>query len=130
MEKKKIKIGNRSVGQKEKTFIVAEVAQAHDGSLGMAHAYIDAVADTGVDAVKFQTHIASEESTLDEPFRLSFSVQDETRYDYWKRMEFTFKQWESLATHAKERGLIFLSSPFSIAAVDMLQQLGIVPEMG
>ena len=43
-------------------FIVAEVAQAHDGSLGMAHAYIDAIANAGADAVKFQTHIAAAEA--------------------------------------------------------------------
>ena len=51
---------------KGKTYIVAEVAQAHDGSLGMAHAYIDAIANTGADAVKFQTHIAAAESTVGE----------------------------------------------------------------
>lgn len=47
--------------------IVGEVAQSHDGSLGMAHAFIDAIADAGADAVKFQTHIAGEESTPSEP---------------------------------------------------------------
>jgi len=70
---------------KGKTMIVAEVAQAHDGSLGMAHAFIDAIANAGADAVKFQTHIASAESTLDEPWRVKFSKQDVTRYDYWQR---------------------------------------------
>ena len=64
-------------------FIIAEIAQAHDGSLGTAHAYIDAVAKTGADAIKFQTHIASAESTPDEPFRIKFSLQDENRFDYW-----------------------------------------------
>lgn len=48
--------------------IIGEVAQAHDGSLGMAHAFIDAIASAGADAVKFQTHIAAAESTLDEPW--------------------------------------------------------------
>jgi N,N'-diacetyllegionaminate synthase len=62
--------------------LIAEVAQAHDGSLGMAHAFIDAAASAGVDAVKFQTHIAAEESTLSEPWRVKFSRQDETRFDY------------------------------------------------
>ena len=37
--------------------IIAELAQAHEGSLGIAHSYIDALAETGVDAIKFQTHI-------------------------------------------------------------------------
>ena len=40
-------------------FIIAEVGQTHDGSLGVAHAFIDAIANAGADAVKFQTHIAS-----------------------------------------------------------------------
>ena len=48
--------------------IVAEVSQAHDGSLGMAHAFIDAAAAAGADAIKFQAHIASAESTPAEPW--------------------------------------------------------------
>jgi N-acetylneuraminate synthase len=105
--------------------IIAEIAQAHDGSLGTAHAYIDAVADCGADAVKFQTHIAAAESTPDEPWRIKFSPQDATRYDYWKRMEFTEAQWVGLKRHADERGLLFLSSPFSFEAVDLLDRVGV-----
>lgn len=112
------------IGSGAKPFIIAEIAQNHDGSLGTAHAYIDAVAQTGVEAIKFQTHIASEESTLDEPFRVKFSLQDATRYDYWQRMEFTFEQWRGLADHARDAGLIFLSSPFSEKAVDILSEIG------
>lgn len=104
--------------------IIAEVAQAHDGSLGLAHAFIDAAAGAGVDAVKFQTHIAAEESTLSEPWRVRFSRQDETRFDYWKRMEFTPQQWAGLKAHAEDKGLMFLSSAFSHAAVDLLRALG------
>jgi N,N'-diacetyllegionaminate synthase len=104
--------------------IIAEVAQAHDGSLGMAHAFIDAAAGAGVDAVKFQTHIAAEESTASEPWRVKFSAQDATRYDYWKRMEFTPDQWAELKLHAENRGLMFMSSAFSHAAVDLLRALG------
>jgi N,N'-diacetyllegionaminate synthase len=106
-------------------FIIAEVAQAHDGSLGTAHAFIDAIAKSGADAVKFQTHFADAESSPLEPFRVKFSRQDETRYDYWKRLEFTDEQWLGLARHAEQQGLVFLSSPFSLKAVDLLDRLGI-----
>lgn len=105
--------------------IVAEVGQAHDGSLGTAHAFVDAVADAGVDAVKFQTHLAGAESTVDEPWRVRFSRQDETRLDYWRRMEFSEEQWTGLYVHARERGLVFVSSPFSLEAVELLQRSGI-----
>ena len=104
--------------------VIGEVAQAHDGSLGTAHAFIDAVAAAGADAVKFQTHIAAAESTPGEPWRVRFSPQDVTRYEYWKRMEFTGDQWAGLARHAEERGLLFLSSPFSVEAVHLLDRLG------
>lgn len=109
----------------KRVFIIAEVAQAHEGSLGMAHAFIDAIARTGADAVKFQTHIADAESSPDEPWRVKFSLQDRTRYDYWKRMEFTEEQWMGLKQHAEEKGLLFLSSPFSIEAVELLRRVGV-----
>jgi len=105
--------------------IIGEVAQAHDGSLGMAHAFIDAIANAGADAVKFQTHIAAAESTPSEPWRVKFSPQDDTRYAYWKRMEFSEEQWAGLRKHASERNLLFLSSPFSIEAVDLLTRVGV-----
>ena len=68
---------------------IAEIGQAHDGSLGIAHSYIDAIAETGVDIIKWQTHIATAESSIYEPFRVNFSYEDKSRFDYWKRMEFT-----------------------------------------
>jgi N,N'-diacetyllegionaminate synthase len=105
--------------------VIGEVALTHDGSLGLAHAFVDAIADTGADAVKFQTHIAAAESTPSEPFRVKFSRQDKTRYDYWKRMEFTEEGWRGLAEHARERGILFLSSPFSTQAVDLLERIGV-----
>jgi len=120
-----VRVGDRRIGAGEPSLIVAEVAQAHDGSLGTAHAFIDAIADAGADAVKFQTHIAAAESTPAERFRVEFSTQDATRYDYWKRMEFGERQWAELAAHARERGLIFLSSPFSVEAVELLARVGV-----
>lgn len=108
-----------------KVFIIAEIAQAHDGSLGILHSYIDAVSTTGVDAIKFQTHIAEAESSIYEPFRVKFSYEDQTRFDYWKRMSFTMEQWFGIKAHCDEVGLEFMSSPFSNAAVDLLENVGV-----
>jgi N,N'-diacetyllegionaminate synthase len=125
MTKKNFKVGSRLVGDNCPALIIAEIGQAHEGSLGTAHAYIDAVADAGVDAVKFQTHISLAESTPAEKFRVNVFPQDGTRMDYWRRMEFTQEQWGGLAQHAKDRNLIFLSTPFSLEAIDLLEKIGV-----
>ena len=106
-------------------YIIAEIGQAHEGSLGILHSYIDAVASTGVNAIKFQLHIAEAESSSYEPFRVKFSYEDKTRYDYWKRMEFTLEQWKEIKTHCDEVGLDFICSPFSNLAVDWLEEIGV-----
>lgn len=106
--------------------IIAEIAQAHDGSLGILHSYIDALADAGVDAIKFQTHIAEAESSTYEQFRVNFSYVDKTRYDYWKRMEFSLDQWKEIKAHCDSKGIEFMSSPFSNLAVDWLEEVGIM----
>lgn len=105
--------------------IIAEIGQAHEGSLGMAHAYIDALANTGVDVIKFQTHFAEAESSIYEPFRIQMSGQDKSRQEYWRRMEFSLEQWISLKNHCEEKNLEFLSTPFSNAAVDLLEKIGV-----
>ena len=110
---------------KSETIIIAEVAQAHDGSLKSAHEYIDLVADTGASAVKFQTHIAHAESTIREPWRVKMATPDKTRFDYWQRMEFKESEWVELRDHCTNRGLSFMSSPFSIEALDLLDRLGV-----
>lgn len=106
-------------------FIIAEIAQAHDGSLGILHSYIDVLAKAGVDAIKFQTHIAEAESSEYEPFRVNFSYEDKTRYDYWERMGFSLAQWKEIKAHCDEVGVEFMSSPFSNAAVDLLEEVGV-----
>ncbi len=104
-------------------FIIAEIGQAHDGSLGILHSYIDAAAECGVNAVKFQTHIANAESSPEEPFRIPFSYEDRTRMDYWRRMELSKDQWVEVKKHCDEKNIEFMSSPFSMEAVELLESL-------
>ncbi|MBT9507333.1 N-acetylneuraminate synthase family protein [Rhodoferax sp.] len=108
-----------------RTFIVAEIAQAHDGSVGILHSLVDAAAAAGVDAVKFQVHIAEAESSTLEPFRVRFSTVDATRFDYWKRMELSAEQWADLKRRCEAAGVEFLATPFSNAAVDLLESIGV-----
>lgn len=110
---------------KSKPYYIAEIGQAHEGSLGILHSYIDALSKTGVQAIKFQMHIAEAESSVHEPFRVKFSYEDETRFDYWKRMEFTLAQWKEIKAHCDEVGLDFVCSPFSNLAVEWLEEVGV-----
>jgi N-acetylneuraminate synthase len=105
--------------------IIAEIGQAHDGSLGILHSYVEAIAKTGVNAIKFQLHIAEAESSIYEPFRIKFSFVDDTRLTYWKRMEFSLAQWKDIKKHCDDVGLEFLCSPFSNLAVDWMEDIGV-----
>ncbi|MFC1498514.1 N-acetylneuraminate synthase family protein [Verrucomicrobiota bacterium] len=122
---KAFKIAQKTVGEKESCFIIAEMGLSHDGNFDSAHAFIDAAAENGADAVKFQTHIADAESTPREEFRVKGSFKDATRYDYWKRTAFSEGQWQDLKNHADDKKIIFLSSPFSQDAVDLLLGIGV-----
>jgi len=102
--------------------LIAEAGSVHDGSFGNAKKLIDAAAKSGAGAIKFQTHIAEAETLPNAPNPSYFQAED--RSTYFKRTGFTFEQWRELAAHAKERGLVFLSSPFSLEAVDLLEKLG------
>ena len=109
--------------KENKTFIIAEIAQAHDGSFGILNSMIEAAASCGVDAVKFQVHISEAESSQYEKFRIKFSKIDNTRMDYWKRMEFSFDQWVYIKNKCENLGVEFLATPFSNAAVKLLEKL-------
>lgn len=104
------------------TSIVAEIGSIHDGSLGNALKAIDTVKNCGADFVKFQTHIADAESLPNAPNPSFFT--DEDRNAYFKRTSFCLDEWKIIANECKKKGISFLSSPFSIEAVDILEKVG------
>ena len=120
-----IKINNRVINNKSKTYIIAEIGLSHEGSIGVARSFITKASECGVDAVKFQMHIPEYESSYFEKFRKKFSHQDKTRFEYWKRTSFNFSQWRNLRDFCKKKKIDFLCSPFSNEAVDQLIQLKI-----
>lgn len=118
-------IKNIGIGKKFKTFLIAEVGLSHEGSMGLAFSMIDRAKRAGADAVKFQMHIAEEESTIKEKFRSNVFIQDKTRFDYWKRTSFTFNQWLKIKKYCNQKNIIFLCSPFSLKAVEYLKKLDV-----
>lgn len=107
----------------KKPMLVAEIGSVHDGSFGNAKKLIELAAKSGADAVKFQTHIADSESISTAPNPDYF--KSENRMDYFKRTSFTLGQWLELKNLAKKFKVDFISSPFSLEAVDLLEKVGI-----
>lgn len=102
--------------------LIAEIGSVHDGSFGNACKLIEAAAQCGATAVKFQTHIAEAETLPNAPMPAYF--KGEPRMDYFRRTAFTEPQYRDLAAVAAAAGVQFLSSPFSLEAVDLLERLG------
>ena len=103
--------------------LVAEIGSVHDGSVGNAKRLVSLAAACGADAVKFQTHIVEDEMVRNAPSPSYFT--DEERWEYLRRTGFSFEDWAQLREHARAEGMIFLSSPFSESAVNLLEKLGI-----
>lgn len=103
--------------------IIAEVGSVHDGSLGNAKKLVETAAMCGVDAVKFQTHIAEAETLPDAPMPPYF--KGEPRFEYFKRTGFSLDQWRELKQNCEANKVQFLSSPFSVEAVELLEQVGV-----
>lgn len=106
------------------TYIIAEIGNTHEGSLGLAKKFAETASNSGADAIKFQTHIFSAESTNRAPNPPYF--QDETRAQYFNRTAFSKKEWQSLKDYVEiNLKKEFISSPFSIEAVDLLESIGL-----
>jgi N-acetylneuraminate synthase len=104
--------------------LIVEIGNAHDGSLGIATSMVDMAAKAGAKTVKFQMHLAEFESSKYEPFRKNFSLQDQNRFEYWKRVSFSFEHWRLLIDYTTHAGLEFLCSPFSLESAKWLYDDG------
>lgn len=127
---KKIKIGNRLVGEEEPCFIIAEAGSNHDGKLEQAKKLIDVAKEAGADAVKLQTYCAEKLYSRKTPTmkylkKDKLVKKDETVWDLIKKIEMPREWHKPLADYCKEKELIFLSTPFDLEAVDELE--GFVP---
>lgn len=118
-----IKIKNKIIDDDHPVFVIAEAGINHNGSYKIAKKMIDVASETGVDCIKFQTHIVNEEmlKTNIRPGKIS----KETLWNIIKKCELTEKEEYNLNQYCKTKKILFLSTPFSIAAVDRLEKLKI-----
>lgn len=112
----------------KRTFIIAEAGVNHNGDVGIAHRLVDAAAEAGVDAVKFQTFAAGRIVTRTAPkaaYQRSNSDPQETQWDMLKRLQLPEEAHRQLIGHCNRSGILFLSSPFDLESIDLLACLGL-----
>jgi N-acetylneuraminate synthase len=128
---KKVLIGERLIGEGEKCFIIAEAGSNHNRDFNQALRLIDVAVEAGADAVKFQTYSAEKIYSKKTP-KMSYlkkkglTREDESVWDLIKRIEMP-RQWhKDLMEYCNEKGIIFLSTPFDLQAVDELEEIGVL----
>lgn len=111
-----------------KVFIIAEAGVNHNGSLEMAKKMIDVAKECGVDAVKFQTFktekLVSKFAKKAEYQKIN-TDKDESQYQMIKKLELNINAHHELLAYAKTKNIVFLSTPFDMESVDLLNDLGL-----
>lgn len=125
---REIKIGNKVISDSERVFIVAEAGVNHNGSIDLAKELIDAAAESGVDAVKFQTFKTDGlilKNIEKAPYQKVTTNSGETQYEMLKHLELKREQTKELMEYCSRRNIIFLSTPFEKESLDELDELGV-----
>ncbi|HJH25394.1 MAG TPA: N-acetylneuraminate synthase [Methanophagales archaeon] len=123
----KVKIGNKLIDEGEPCFIIAEAGVNHNGDIELAKKLIDAAKDAGADAVKFQTFKA-ENVVVEDAQKAEYQKEttgEGSQYGMLKKLELTEEDFSELVDYAKEKDILFLSSPFDKESVDLLYELDV-----
>jgi len=124
-----IRIGPKNIGSGEPVFFIAEAGVNHNGDLHRAKKLVDAAAEAGADAVKFQTFRAEELVSASAPkarYQKETTGTDESQLEMIKRLELSADAFQELSKHCESRKILFLSSPFDPQSVDLLENLNIL----
>ncbi|MCA9062946.1 MAG: N-acetylneuraminate synthase [Planctomycetaceae bacterium] len=121
-----ISISDRLVGDGQPCFVIAEAGVNHNGRLDLALRSIDAAAEAGADAVKFQTFRADRIVTRSAPqarYQQQNMGTEQSQYDMLKALELTDDNHHAIVQHCRDRGVLFMSTPFDEQSASFLQSL-------
>jgi len=124
MNKEMIEIEGRKIGMDYAPLVIVEIGINHEGSLATAYEMVDAAWKAGAEVVKHQTHIVEDEMSKEArkviPGNANISI-----YDIMERCALDEKDERALKKYVESKGMIFMSTPFSRAAVDRLERMGV-----
>ena len=110
-------------------FIIAEAGVNHNGDIVLAHKMIDAAKDAGADAIKFQTFTAEDlvtETAEKAKYQKDMTDGKESQHDMLTRLEFKLADFKKLSKYAERKKILFLSTPFDLKSVDILEECNIL----
>lgn len=110
------------------TYVIAEIGVNHNGSMDLARQLIDRAAEAHADAVKFQTFRAEDLVTPDArkaDYQIANDGGGNSQFEMLQALELTEAQFAELAEYCAKVGIQFLSTPFSEAAADLLERVGV-----
>ncbi|MDP6705383.1 MAG: N-acetylneuraminate synthase family protein [Alphaproteobacteria bacterium] len=116
-------LSGRTVGAESPPLVIAEVGINHEGDVGKALALVDAAAAVGAEVVKFQCHMTDKEMIPTD--MTPGDISTETLWDIIKRCELTEDEERQVQARCVEKGVIYLSTPFSREASDRLDEMGV-----
>jgi len=121
---KEIRIQNRKIGSQHKPIVIVEIGINHEGVLGTAFQMVDAAYESGAEIIKHQTHVVEDEMSS-EARKVIPGNADVSIYDIMERCALNEEDETRLKKYVESKGMIFISTPFSRAAADRLERMGV-----
>ncbi|WP_214766978.1 MULTISPECIES: N-acetylneuraminate synthase [unclassified Exiguobacterium] len=123
--KKRLKVGNIIISEENNPVVIAEIGINHEGDLDVAKQMVDAAHRAGAEIVKHQTHVVEDEMS-DAAKKVIPGNTDVSIYEVMERCALNEEDETELKRYVEEKGMIFISTPFSRAAADRLERMGVL----
>jgi len=109
-----IQIGNKKIGPEKPCFVIAEIGINHNGDIKLARKLIEKAAETGADAVKFQSYHTDD-----------FVSKKSNYYNLFKKLELSEEDFKELREFAEKKKILFISTPLDLRYVDFLNEIDV-----